>query len=30
MLSLAGTLYLVELSGKRIDSSLRELKELLA
>jgi len=30
MLSLAGALYLVELSGKRIDASLRELKELLA
>ena len=30
MLSLAGALYLVELSGKRIDASLRELRELLA
>ena len=30
MLSLAGTLYRVELTGKRIDASLRELRELLA
>jgi hypothetical protein len=30
MLSLAATLYRVELTGKRIDASLRELRELLA
>jgi hypothetical protein len=30
MLSLAGTLYRFELSGKRVDASLRELRELLA
>ena len=30
MLSLFATLYLVELAGKRIDGSLRELEELLS
>ena len=30
MLALAATLYRVELAGKRIDASLRELRELLA
>jgi hypothetical protein len=30
MLSLAATLYRVELGGKRVDARLRELKELLA
>jgi hypothetical protein len=30
MLALAGTLYLVELAGKRADVALRELRELLA
>jgi len=30
MLALAGTLYQVELAGKRADASLRELRELLA
>jgi heme exporter protein C len=30
MLALAGTLYRVELAGKRVDASLRELRELLA
>jgi hypothetical protein len=30
MLLLAATLYRVELAGKRIDASLRELRELLA
>jgi hypothetical protein len=29
MLALAGALYRVELAGKRIDASVRELKELL-
>jgi hypothetical protein len=30
MISLFATLYLIELSGKRLDLKLRELKELLA
>ena len=30
MLALAATLYSVELAGKRVDASLRELRELLA
>jgi hypothetical protein len=30
MLALAGALYLIELSGKRADASLRELRERLA
>jgi hypothetical protein len=30
MLALAGSLYRIELAGKRIDASLRELRELLA
>jgi hypothetical protein len=30
MLALAGALYLIELSGKRADASLRALRELLA
>jgi hypothetical protein len=30
MVALAGTLYLIELSGKRADASLRELRERLA
>jgi hypothetical protein len=30
MLALAATLYQVELAGKRVDASLRELRELLA
>ena len=30
LLTLAGTMYRVELAGKRLDSRLRELRELLA
>ena len=30
MLTLAGALYLIELTGKRVDARLRELRELLA